>query len=158
MVLMGIYFLVPNFDLENNYTLAVVIGIFSALAYALRNILLKTKVADYDGSLLMSYQMGVVILLLLPFIFTIEMNVVFEQWQGIVALAFITTAVGHTLFLNSFKHFSMTTVSILSSIQPIFGIIIAFIFLSEIPSKNSIIGGVLILGSVVIESIRSSRK
>ncbi|MDP5229408.1 MAG: DMT family transporter [Cellulophaga sp.] len=158
MVLLGIYFLVPKFDLENDYTLAVFIGVLSALVYALRNIVLKTKVADYNGSMLMSYQMGVVFILLFPFIFTVDMATIVSQWQGIIALAFITTAVGHTLFLNSFKHFSITTVSILSSVQPIFGITIGAIFLSEIPNQNTIIGGVLILGSVVIESVRSSRK
>lgn len=158
LVLLGIYFLVPSFDLENDYTLAVGVGIFSALVYALRNILLKTKVANYDGSVLISYQMMVVVVLLFPFIFTVEMNAIIAQWQGIVALAFLTTAVGHTLFLNSFKHFSITTVSILSSVQPIFGITIGAIFLSEFPNQNTIIGGILILGSVVIESIRSSRK
>lgn len=158
LVLFGIYFLVPSFDIQNDYTLAVVVGVFSALLYALRNILLKTKVGSYNGSVLMCYQLGVVGVLLSPFYFTVELEVIVEQWQGIAALALITTAVGHTLFLNSFKHFSITTVSILSSVQPIFGIIIGAFFLSEIPTINTVIGGVLILSYVVIESIRSSRK
>ncbi|QWX85696.1 DMT family transporter [Cellulophaga sp. HaHaR_3_176] len=158
LVLLGIYFLVPNFDIENDYTLAVVIGVFSALVYALRNIILKTKVGSYDGSVLMCYQLGVVGVMLSPFYFSVALDAVIDQWQGIAALALITTAIGHTLFLNSFKHFSITTVSILSSVQPIFGIIIGAFFLSEIPNLNTIIGGVLILSSVVIESVRSSRK
>tara|TARA_R110002012_G_scaffold322096_1_gene555338 strand:- start:21578 stop:22396 length:819 start_codon:yes stop_codon:yes gene_type:complete len=158
MVLVGIYFLVPNFDLKNNGTLAVIVGIFSALAYALRNIVLKTKVSDYNGSMLMSYQMGVVVVFLFPFMFTADMVEITSQWEAVVALAFMTTAVGHTMFINSFKHFSITTVSILSSIQPIFGITIGAFFLSEIPNQNTIIGGLLILGSVIIESIRTSRR
>tara|TARA_R110002051_G_scaffold307891_1_gene379171 strand:+ start:1383 stop:2243 length:861 start_codon:yes stop_codon:yes gene_type:complete len=158
LVLFGIYFLVPSFDIENKNTLAVVIGIFSALCYALRNILLKTKVASYNGSMLMCYQMGVVGLFLSPMFFTVEMESILQQWQGIAALALITTAIGHTLFLNSFKHFSITTVSILSSVQPVFGILIGAFLLNEIPTLNTLIGGTLILGSVVIESIRSSKK
>jgi drug/metabolite transporter (DMT)-like permease len=70
----------------------------------------------------------------------------------------ITTAIGHTLFLMTFKHFSITTVSILSSIQPVYGILIGAIFLKEIPELTTIFGGFLILGSVVIESFRSSKK
>lgn len=158
LVLFGIYFLVPSFDIENKYTLAVIIGIFSALCYALRNILLKTKVASYNGSMLMCYQMGVVGLLLSPVFFTVEMESILQQWQGIAALALITTAIGHTLFLNSFKHFSITTVSILSSVQPVFGILIGAFLLSEIPTLNTLIGGTLILSSVIIESIRSSKR
>lgn len=158
LVLVGIYFLVPSFTLENKYTLAVGVGVLSALFYALRNLILKTKVSSYNGSMLMCYQMGVIALLLFPAFFTVELESILHQWQGIFALAFITTAIGHTLFLNSFKHFSITTVSILSSVQPVFGIVIGAIFLSEIPKLNTLIGGVFILSSVVIESIRSSRR
>ena len=74
-----------------------------------------------------------------------------------MALAVLTTAIGHTMFLMTFKHFNITTVSILSSVQPIYGIIIGAIFLSEIPKGTTILGGILILSSVVIESIRSKK-
>jgi len=60
--------------------------------------------------------------------------------------------------LMTFKHFSITTVSILSSVQPIYGILIGVVFLNEIPKTTTIIGGALILSSVVIESYRSSKK
>ena len=157
LVLLGIYFLVPSFDLENKYTLAIGIGTLSALFYALRNLLLKTKVASYNGSMLMCYQMAVVAVLLLPFYFAVSVEEIIGEWQGIMLLALVTTAIGHTLFLNSFKYFSISTVSILSSVQPVFGILIGIAFLSEIPTLNTIIGGVIILSSVVIESVRASR-
>jgi len=57
--------------------------------------------------------------------------------------------------LFSLKRFSTTTASIIGSVQPVYGIIIGIIFLNEIPLLTTIIGGVLILTSVVIESIRS---
>ncbi|SMC53212.1 Threonine/homoserine efflux transporter RhtA [Cellulophaga tyrosinoxydans] len=158
LVLLGIYFLVPSFDLENNYTLAICIGTLSALFYALRNILLKTKVAAYNGSMLMCYQMGVVAVILMPFYLTISVEEIMNEWQGVMLLALLTTAIGHTMFLNSFKYFSISTVSILSSVQPVFGILIGVAFLNEIPTRNTLIGGAIILSSVVIESIRSSRK
>ncbi|WP_410494073.1 DMT family transporter [Cellulophaga sp. Z1A5H] len=158
LVLTGIYFLVPNFDVTNKYTLAVCIGVLSALFYSLRNLLLKAKAATYNGSMLMCYQLVVIGVLLAPFYFTVNFNVVLADWKGLVALALLTTAIGHTLFLNSFKNFSITTVSILSSVQPIYGIILGAIVLSEFPEKNTLIGGFLILSSVVIESIRSSKK
>ncbi len=158
LVLLGIYFLVPSFNIENNYTVAVIFGVSSAIVYSLRNILLKTKVASYNGSMLMCYQLAVVSIVLLPFLFNVNTSILFSQWKGLIALALLTTAIGHTLFLNSFKNFSITTVSILSSVQPVFGITIAFFLLNETPTINTIIGGVLILSSVIIESIRSSKK
>ena len=158
MVLMGIYLLSPDFNFKNSNTLAIGIGIFSALCYALRNLVLKSKVTEYHGSTLMVYQTGIIGLILVPAFFYIDFDIVLNQWKGLLALAIITTAIGHSLFLMTFKHFSITTVSILSSIQPVYGILIGAIFLNEIPEITTVLGGMLILGSVVIESFRSSKK
>ena len=155
LVLCGIYFLAPDFNMESSYTLAVLVGLLSALAYALRNIILKTKVSTYNGSMLMCYQSAIAGLLLFPALFFTDLELIISQWHGLVALGLLTTAIGHTLFLNCFKHFSVTTVSILSSVQPVYGILIGALFLSEIPSWTTIFGGILILTSVVIESFRS---
>ncbi|MBU2902537.1 DMT family transporter [Maribacter dokdonensis] len=157
LVLTGMYFLSPTLNFEDSYTIAIGFGVFSALAYALRNILLKKKVSKYNGSMLMTYQTAIVGVLLFPFLFTVTSEAIVAQWHVLVALAILTTAIGHTLFLMTFKYFNITTVSILSSIQPVYGIIIGAIFLSEIPRGTTIIGGILILSSLVIESIRSKK-
>ena len=157
LVLCGLYFLTPDSDFGNSTTIALFLGVISALCYALRNIILKSKVASYHGSMLMVYQTGIIGLLLLPAFFFIDGQTLLSQWEGIMALAVMTTAIGHTLFIMTFKHFSMTSVSIISSIQPVYGILMGAVFLSEIPSVTTLIGGTFILGSVVIESIRTSR-
>ncbi len=155
LVLLGIFFLVPDLDFDNSYTKAVILGVISALCYALRNIIMKTKVGDYNGSVLMWYQLVVVSVFLLPFLFIMDSSGIKDQWLPTLTLALLTTAIGHTLFLASFKRFSITTASIISSVQPVYGIIIGMIFLGEIPVWSTIIGGVLILTSVVIESVRT---
>lgn len=157
LVLAGMYFLSPSLDFENSYTIAIGFGVFSALAYALRNILMKRKVSKYNGSMLMTYQTAIVGVLLFPFLFSVTSNTLLGQWEVLVALAVLTTAIGHTLFLMTFKHFNITTVSILSSVQPVYGILLGAIFLSEIPKGTTILGGILILSSVVIESVRSKK-
>ena len=75
----------------------------------------------------------------------------------LILVALITTSIGHTMMVNSLKYFTVSTASIISSVQPIFGIIIAYIFVNEIPSLNTFIGGSLILSTVIIESIRSRK-
>ncbi len=155
LVLIGIYFLVPDLDFNNSYTKAVLLGVISAICYSLRNLIMKTKVGNYNGSVLMWYQLVVVTIFLMPFLFIMDSSGIKDQWLPTLTLALLTTAIGHTLFLESFKRFSITTASIISSVQPVYGIIIGIIFLGEIPVFSTIIGGVLILTSVVIESIRT---
>lgn len=157
LVLAGIYFLSPKFDLENNYFIAIIFGIASAIFYAFRNLLMKREVERYNGSALMFYQILVVSIVLIPSIFFSEFSEVTSQWKPLLVLAILTTCIGHTLFLQSFKNFTITTASIMSSIQPVYGIILGAIFLSEIPSLKTLIGGTLIISAVIIESIISVR-
>ncbi|SNR51419.1 DMT family transporter [Lutibacter flavus] len=157
VVLVGIYFLTPEFDLSNNYTKGILFGLVSSVFYAIRNILMKKKVANYHGSMLMFYQMVIITLVLLPVLFIFEVNPNINDWSALIALALFTTSIGHTLFVMSFKNFSISTASIMSSIQPIYGILFGLLFLNEIPASKTIIGGVLILTTVVIESYRSKK-
>lgn len=157
LVLCGIYFLIPDLNMENSYTLAIGLGVLSAIVYALRNLLMKPKVVKYNGSLMMTYQTGIVGFLLIPVVIFADFSEVLSQWEALVTLALLTTAIGHTLFLLSLKHFTVTTASILSSVQPVYGILIGMLFLSEFPSWSTVFGGVLILTAVVVESIRTYR-
>ena len=132
-------------------------GLFSALAYALRNLIIKKRIKKINGSLLMFYQMGITILLLFPVVLVYPLDTYVAQFPYLLFLGLVTTAVGHTLFLNSLTYFTVATASIMNSIQPMFGILLAFFFLNEIPPASSLIGGVIILITVVIESLRSRK-
>ncbi len=155
LVLVGIYFLVPDFDLENTYLKAVGFGVLSAFCYALRNILMKSKVAEYQSTVLMFYQLFVITLLMLPFLFILDTSGVAAAFPATLVLGIVTTAVGHTFFVYSLKNFSTATASIIGSTQPVYGILIGMLFLGEYPGLSTIFGGSLILASVVIESVRT---
>ena len=157
LVLIGVYMLVPEFSIENDQLKGILFGIFSALCYSLRNLTLKKHVKDYNGSMLMLHQMIIVSVLLFPVLFFSDFSNLESQLPLLLLVALLTTAIGHTMLVNSLQHFSVSTASIISSVQPIFGIIIAYIFVNEIPSFNTYIGGSLILLTVVIESIRSRK-
>jgi drug/metabolite transporter (DMT)-like permease len=155
MVLVGIYFLVPEFSLENDYFKAIGFGVFSAFCYSIRNIFMKQKASQYEGSILMVYQLIIVSILLAPVFLIYDMTGLKASIPALLILAFLTTATGHTLFIYSFRNFTISTASIISSIQPVYGIILGMIVLGEYPVLNTVFGGILILGTVMIESIRS---
>lgn len=158
IALVGIYFLAPEFNLESNLTKGVLSGLLSSVFYALRNIMMKQKIAQYSGSMLMFYQLVIVSLVLWPVLFFFEAQPNSEDWMALITLALLTTAVGHTLFVMSFKNFSISTASIMSSVQPVYGVLFGVFLLNEIPSENTLIGGFLILTTVIIESVQSHKK
>ena len=157
MVLLGLYILVPNLSLESDQVKGILFGMFSALCYAIRILILKQHVANYNGTMLMFYQTVLITILLVPVLFFMDLSGLQSQFPYLILLALLTTAIGHGLMLHSLKFFSATTTTIISSLQPIFGIILAFFFLNEIPTINTFFGGGLILLTVVIESIRTKK-
>ena len=158
LVLLGIYILAPEFDLKSSQLQGILLGLLSALCYALRILILKGHVAKYNGTMLMFYQVAVLSVILIPTLFLMDTSNISTQYPYVLLLALLTTAIGHTLFVNSLKYFKASTASIIGSTQPLFGIIIAYFFLNEIPTIHTFVGGTLIILTVVIESIRSKFK
>lgn len=158
MVLLGIYILAPEFSLESAHVKGILFGLASALMYALRNIISKQLVSkQYHGTSIMLYQIGIVTVVLAPVLVFMNTSGIVTQFPYVLTLAILTTAIGHSMLVNSLKHFTVSTASIISSIQPILGIVISFIFLNEIPTWNTFFGGLIILSTVLIESVRSRK-
>lgn len=160
ITLLGIYCLIPSFELAQTHGKAVVLGVFSALCYALRNLILKTAIHKTNGSQMMLMQVIIIALCFSPFLSLNTLEETMDYGWALLFLALFTTVIGHTLFLHSLAHFSVTTASIVACIQPLYGIIIAYFVLDEVPHVGAITGGALILLAVFVEtnSIQKAQK
>jgi drug/metabolite transporter (DMT)-like permease len=158
MVLLGIYILAPEFSLDSDHFKGVILGLCSAVFYSIRMLILKQQTSHYNGTTLMFYQVFILTIVLVPVLFFMDTSAIKTQYPYVILLALVTTAIGHTMFVRSLHYFKVSTASIISSAQPIFGIIIAYFFIDEIPSWNTLFGGLIILSTVILESIRSSKK
>lgn len=152
LTLFGIYFLVPSFSLAESYGAALALGIFSAFCYAIRNLLLKNAAVNQSGLQLMLLQVVIISLCFLPVVSIEKITLSVPFILPLLFLALFTTVIGHSLFLHSLRYFSVTTASLMSSVNPLYGILIAYFFLNEIPHWGVYIGGALILFAVVLET------
>ena len=155
LVILGLYILTPELKLANTTSLGILYGIISAITYATRNILMKKHVTNYNPIMLMFYQVAIIGIVLTPsfFIFPVTWTAYNSQIPYLLFLGLITTATGHTLLVKAFEYFSATSASLLSCVQPLYGILLAYIFLGEIPTVTTIIGGACIISAVVLESL-----
>lgn len=158
LTLVGIYFLIPSPELVLIHGKAVALGVFSALCYALRNLLLKQSMHQANGSQLMLSQVVIIALCFVPFVSIENVKLSLSVGWALLFLALFTTVIGHSLFLYSLKHFSVTTASIVACIQPLYGIVLAYLFLDEVPHWGIWVGGTLIVLAVFVEarSLRTS--
>lgn len=158
LVLFGTYLLIPEFTLSNDITKGAAIGLFSALLYALRNIMLKPISGRYDGTSIMFYQMVIATIVLLPCLWIYSSADLPKFIFPFILLAVITTAVGHSLFIKSFRHFSVTKASIMSTLQPFYGILLGVIFLADVPGIKTLIGGLVILVATIIVTLQKEEE
>ena len=120
IVLVGIYILAPEFNLESTYVQGILLGLLSALFYSLRILILKQHVINYNGSMLMMYQLLILTIVLAPFLYLMDTSGIRTQFPYVLLLAIVTTAIGHTMFVHSLKHFSSSTASIMTSALPVY--------------------------------------
>lgn len=159
LVMLGIYIISPSMDLGDDVVLAILFGLFSALAYALRNIFTRKVMPNYNGSCMMFFQLCIMTFMLIPFLFLkSSAELLTHDWPMILSLAIFTTCIGHTLLVVNLKNYSAVTISLLSSIIPIYGILWPFLFLSEVPSSATLTGGAFILVSFFVEGYMSGKR
>ncbi len=155
MILVGIYFIVPKegtMEAEQLWT-GIIFGLTSSVVYSIRNVIMKDLVEKENAMLLMAHQVGIAAIILLPSLFFIDTSVSINDWYIIIILGVMVTAIGHTLFLKSFRNFSVTKSSIISCLQPPLSILLAYIFLQESPTVYTIVGGAIILTTIIIETL-----
>ena len=71
----------------------------------------------------------------------------------IVILASFFTIGSHGLIVYAYKHFTVSTVGILSGLQLVYGAVIAYLIFNEVPASNFYIGAVIIMGVSVFEML-----
>ncbi|MCA1787905.1 MAG: DMT family transporter, partial [Desulfobacteraceae bacterium] len=55
----------------------------------------------------------------------------------------------HTLFISSLKQIRAQTASVITGLEPVYGIVLAFFILHEIPALTTLAGGGLIISATV---------
>ena len=53
---------------------------------------------------------------------------------------------------------SAQTASLIASLEPVYGILLALAFLGEVPAGRTVLGGLIILGAVLLVTLRAANK
>ena len=158
LVLAGLGLIVPEFSLSNTAMQGVLLGLVSSGLYAVRNILNRKQIVTYSGTTIMCYQLLFCTLLLAPTLFIYPLDISPVNWRNLVLLALITTAIAHTLFVKGLANFTASTVSILSCLTPIYGILFAVWLTDEQLTQSTIVGGMIIVVASLAQSYRHYQK
>jgi len=128
------------FHFDTQYRMGIIVGLFSALFAAIFSIINKQFTNHIDVQTIQSYEMSGGLLFLLPFIIFLGFNTGFNpiglvptsmDWFWLSILAIACTVWSTHLMLSSLKHISAFTLNVTLNLEPVYGIILAFILFKE---------------------------
>ena len=160
LAIAGIYII---FDFHPKFKLGIAYGILAALGAAIFPMLNKQLIKEFSPRTLTFYELfgGFIILsLLLPFYLKFTPSSYFiptvTDFVWLIILAVICTVLCFDLQLKALRKISAFTSNLMYNLEPLYGIILAFIFFGEGKSfhKEFYIGVALILLAIVLQMFR----
>jgi len=127
--------------------------VLSGLAFSVLTVLNRKLTARHSALVIAFFQDSFAGLFLLPFLFILKPAVTGRDILLLAGLGVVCTALSHTLFIRGMKGQSARTASIISALEPVYGAVLALVFLAEVPSLRTVIGGAVIVGSTVAASL-----
>lgn len=153
MTILGILFIVPLKDVFSDTMVGSMIGVFSGAVYAVFTILNEKLVKYYNGKVVAFYEQTVATVVLLPSLFIIKPIVTHYDILMLILLGTLFTGIAHTLFINGLKNVSAYMASIITMLEPLYAIILAYLILGEELTIKTAIGGTIILSTVIFISL-----
>lgn len=155
--LAGVYFLIPEFNFENQYTLGVLIGLVSAFFYALVPITHK-KINHVPLRIRVFYQFFVALIF---FLFTFPWShweLSGSDWGGLIFLGIGATLIAHSLWSKVTSQLPGKTSGLIYFSYIPFSVLSAQYFLGDHLSIRSLFGAFLILAGSVLGLVSPAPK
>ncbi|MBU3182345.1 DMT family transporter [Clostridium psychrophilum] len=156
ITLFGAALVVPSLKLGNSSTQGFLWGMVSSFTYAILSMLNRKYVKEYSGISIAFYEQLTSTIVLTPLFFLQKPIFSLRDILLLVLLGVVFTGIAHSLFINGLKNIKTQTAGIISSLEPVYGIIFTAFVLSEIPTLREILGGFIILSTVFYSTIKAN--
>jgi drug/metabolite transporter (DMT)-like permease len=158
MILSGTFLVIPSFDFSNNITKGGFVGIIAGFTFALLAIINRKNAKKLNPfSIALHQNFFASFFLLIPAFLIKSPLPSVNDLPLLAVLGILCTALSHSLFIKSLAQIKAQTVSIITGLEPVWGILLAIIFLNEIPGLQTIIGGIIIISASVLAGIKDNR-
>jgi drug/metabolite transporter (DMT)-like permease len=151
--LAGVFLIIPRLEMSNAVMKGVLWGLLSGLSFSVLTILNRKMTRTYS-SLQTAFQQDFFAgIFLLPLVLFSPPVLSVRDVLLLAVLGIVCTAGAHTLFIDGLKGIGARAASLISALEPVYGVILAFAFLKEVPAPRTLLGGALILAAVAAVSL-----
>ena len=149
MAFWGTYLIIPEFSLQNNITLGLVISIISGFLFALLPIL-HQKSQHISGTQRAFGQYIFAIPLFLIFSHRFDFQLETSDWYSLLYLGIFGTFLAHTLWINVTTKLNTTITSLIFYVIIPITMAISYFWLGEEMKLNKLIGALMIVSANVL--------
>ncbi|PZO41312.1 MAG: EamA family transporter [Shackletoniella antarctica] len=149
LVVIGVALVIPDYRLGSATTLGAIWGLLSGLSFALLQLINKGYRQRYGAVAIAFYQNLFAWLSLLAVGPLSSLALSTGDIGLLLILGVLCTAVAHTLFIESLAVLRTQTASVISALEPVYGIVLAALLLGEVPNLRTLLGGGLVIGTTV---------
>ena len=164
LVIVGIFFI---FQVDPHFKTGIVIGLVSALLGSLFPVLNKRILKRVSSENVTLYELSggfLVLSLLMPLYLYLfpapSLTPGWQDWIWLLVLAWACTVLAFNLSMSALRHISAFTVNLSYNLEPVYGILLAFVLFREDKylNKGFYIGFFLILLSIILQTVRLKRR
>ena len=147
----------PNAIISGSVIQGLLWGLLAGFGFSVLTLLNRAYVRNHSPLLLTCWQNGFAALVLLPWSLTESWMISGKDWGLLFILGVICTVGGHTLLINGLRHVKAQIASLLiAGLEPVGAIVFALFLLGEIPSLQTLLGGLLIVGTTFLITNRAN--
>jgi drug/metabolite transporter (DMT)-like permease len=157
LVVVGLLVLVPEPSPDNPIVQGLAWGVLSGSAFALLAVSNRALAARRAPTVIAFWQNVCAAVCLAPALALAPVLPDAREIMLLLALGLACTALAHTLFIRSMRTLSAHTASVVTALEPVYGIIFAAVLLDEVPDRRTLVGAFLIVGAVLAASARAAR-
>ena len=154
LVVLGLCIMVYPSSLGGDVFSGVCWGTVSGFTFAILSLLNRKWVRQYPPVVIAFYQNVGVTLLLLPMTAWVDVHIDAGQVGMLALLGVVCTALSHALFIRGLTFIRAQLASVIACLEPVYGIVLAFFLLHEVPTAHTLAGGAVILMTTVLAMVR----
>jgi len=140
-----------------NISIGALIALASGIFYGLLAVASKMATGIVNSKELVFYQTIISTIITSPFLLILRFNLTLNNIVIVTIAALVNTLLALFLWYDALTKISVQLSSILSYLDPVFAMLFAFIFLHQIPTLISLLGGILIISSGIFSVIIETR-
>ncbi len=152
------------FKFESRYTEGIILGLLSALCASIFSIINSKQIQNRPAPIISFYELigawvWISIFLFISGGYTASMSLNFHDLMYLIVLGTVCTSVAYVAGVAVMKELSAFRVALITNLEPVYGIILAFIFFGkrEQMTPGFYAGALIILGAIFIYPVIKNR-